>query len=80
MADKVAAFWKGIENGASKHGQVSKEGSVAGGAHTTCKISVTFSHKQPRKSWFQVYMGDEEVPWEQWYIRFVHIKFLLSAP
>ncbi|KAF4578273.1 hypothetical protein EYR40_001566 [Pleurotus pulmonarius] len=52
VADKVAAFWKGIENGASKHGQ----------------ISVTFSHKQPRKSWFQVYMGDEEVPWEQWII------------
>jgi len=50
--EKVAAFWKGIQNGPGKKGQ----------------IIVTFSEKRPRKSWFQVYMGDEEVPWEQWVI------------
>jgi hypothetical protein len=29
---------------------------------------VTFSEKKPRKSWFQVYMGEEDVPWEQWFV------------
>jgi hypothetical protein len=48
------------------------------------QIVVTFSEKKPRKSWFQVYMGEvrqlrlftprcvtstqEEVPWEQWLV------------
>ncbi|CAK5263908.1 unnamed protein product [Mycena citricolor] len=32
------------------------------------QITVTFSEKRPKKSWFQVYMGEEEVPWEQWVI------------
>ncbi|KAJ7612175.1 autophagy-related protein [Roridomyces roridus] len=50
--DKVEAFWRGVENGASKRGQ----------------ITVTFSEKRPKKSWFQVYMGEEDVPWEQWII------------
>jgi hypothetical protein len=31
------------------------------------QIIVTFSEKRPKKSWFQVYMGEEDVPWEQWY-------------
>jgi hypothetical protein len=69
--DKVDAFWKGIEGGANKRGQ----------------IIVTFSEKRQKKSWFQVYVGEvrssiselivslpiqisrhtqEEVPWEQW--------------
>ncbi|KAJ7689779.1 autophagy-related protein [Mycena rosella] len=50
--EKVDAFWRGIEAGVSKRGQ----------------ITVTFSEKRPKKSWFQVYMGEEEVPWEQWII------------
>jgi len=51
--DKVEVFWKGIENGANaKRGQ----------------IAVTFSEKRPKKSWFQVYVGEEDVPWEQWVI------------
>ncbi|TFK35453.1 autophagy-related protein [Crucibulum laeve] len=50
--EKVDAFWKGIEGGVNKRGQ----------------IVVTFSEKRPKKSWFQVYMGEEDVPWEQWVI------------
>ncbi|KAJ7490848.1 autophagy-related protein [Mycena latifolia] len=50
--EKVDAFWRGVEGGVSKRGQ----------------ITVTFSEKRPKKSWFQVYMGEEEVPWEQWII------------
>ncbi|KDQ51157.1 hypothetical protein JAAARDRAFT_73804 [Jaapia argillacea MUCL 33604] len=50
--DKVDAFWKGIEGGSNKRGQ----------------IIITFSEKKPKKSWFQVYMGEEEVPWEQWIV------------
>ncbi|KAF5386715.1 hypothetical protein D9615_002079 [Tricholomella constricta] len=50
--DKVDTFWKGIEGGANKRGQ----------------ITVIFSEKRPKKSWFQVYMGEENVPWEQWVI------------
>lgn len=68
--EKVDAFWKGVDGGASKSGQ----------------IVVTFSVKKPKKStWFQVYAGEvrllmsvgdpavyhrffqEEIPWEQWY-------------
>jgi autophagy-related protein 101 len=69
--DKVEAFWKGIEGGANKRGQ----------------IILTFSEKRQKKSWFQVYIGEvrlslyqvitfasqpnynstqEEIPWEQW--------------
>ncbi|KAF8237014.1 DUF1649-domain-containing protein [Tricholoma matsutake] len=50
--EKVEAFWKGIEGDANKRGQ----------------ICVTFSERRPKKSWFQVYMGEEDVPWEQWII------------
>ncbi|KAJ3816815.1 autophagy-related protein [Lentinula raphanica] len=49
VEDKVDLFWKGIEGGMSKRGQ----------------IVVTFSEKRPKKSWFQVYVGEEDVPWEQ---------------
>ncbi|KZT02074.1 uncharacterized protein LAESUDRAFT_763182 [Laetiporus sulphureus 93-53] len=49
IEEKVDAFWKGIEGGISKRGQ----------------IIVTFSEKRPRKTWF--IMGEEEIPWEQWY-------------
>jgi len=52
VAERVDIFWKGIEGGANKRGQ----------------IIVTFSEKRPKKSWFQVYMGEEEVPWEQWVV------------
>ncbi|KIK80687.1 hypothetical protein PAXRUDRAFT_158000 [Paxillus rubicundulus Ve08.2h10] len=50
--EKVDIFWKGIESGANKRGQ----------------ILVTFSEKKPKKSWFQVYVGEEDVPWEQWIV------------
>ncbi|KAG6889159.1 hypothetical protein C0995_003337 [Termitomyces sp. Mi166 len=50
--DKVDAFWRGIEGGTSRRGQ----------------IKVTFSEKRPKKSWFQVYLGEEDVPWEEWII------------
>ncbi|KAF9218642.1 DUF1649-domain-containing protein [Gyrodon lividus] len=50
--DKVDIFWKGIESGSNKRGQ----------------ILVTFSEKKPKKSWFQVYVGEEEVTWEQWIV------------
>ena len=33
---------------------------------TLCQLTVTFSEKKPKKSWFQVYVGEEDVPWEQW--------------
>jgi len=53
IADRVDALWRGIENGTNKRGQ----------------IIVTFSEKRARKSsWFQVYMGEEEVAWEQWIV------------
>lgn len=42
MNEKVEAFWKGIDGGVDKRGQ----------------IIVTFSEKKPRKSWFQVYTGE----------------------
>jgi autophagy-related protein 101 len=43
--EKVEAFWKGIDGGVNKRGQ----------------IIVTFSEKKPRKSWFQVYAGEVRV-------------------
>ncbi|THU93243.1 DUF1649-domain-containing protein [Dendrothele bispora CBS 962.96] len=49
---KVDAFWKGIERGLSKRGQ----------------IVVTFSERRAKKGWFQMHMGEEDVPWEQWVI------------
>jgi len=42
IEEKVDLFWKGIEGGMSKRGQ----------------IIVTFSEKRPKKSWFQVYEED----------------------
>ncbi|KAJ4485875.1 autophagy-related protein [Lentinula aciculospora] len=52
VEEKVDLFWKGMEGGMSKRGQ----------------IIITFSEKRPKKSWFQVYVGEEDVPWEQWII------------
>jgi len=48
----VHTFWKAMESAAIKRGQ----------------IVLTFSEKRPKKSWFQVYAAEEEVPWEQWII------------
>ncbi|KAJ3540098.1 hypothetical protein NM688_g6274 [Phlebia brevispora] len=50
--EKVESFWRGVEGGANKRGQ----------------ILVTFSEKRQRKSWFPGIMGEEEVPWELWTI------------
>ena len=45
--EKVDAFWKGVDAGASKSGQ----------------IIVTFSEKKPKKTtWFQVYAGEVRFP------------------
>ena len=45
--EKVDAFWKGVDGGASKSGQ----------------IIVTFSEKKPKKTtWFQVYAGEVRSP------------------
>ncbi|EIM83183.1 uncharacterized protein STEHIDRAFT_101279 [Stereum hirsutum FP-91666 SS1] len=55
--EKVEVFWKGMESGAhNKRGQV----------------SVTYSTKQPKKSWLGI-TYEEEVPWEQWNIN-VEVK------
>ncbi|TRM63716.1 autophagy-related protein [Schizophyllum amplum] len=50
--DKVDTFWRTIEGAAEKRGQ----------------LTVTFSEKRPKKSWFQVYVGEEDVAWEQWIV------------
>ncbi|PBK92118.1 DUF1649-domain-containing protein [Armillaria gallica] len=51
--EKVDLFWKSIENGGSKRGQ----------------ILVTFSEKRQKKGgWFVYSGGEEDVPWEQWVI------------
>jgi autophagy-related protein 101 len=68
--EKVDAFWKAIEGGADKRGQVSRSMRVFNiplKMEIASKILVTFSEKRPKKSWFQVYVGEEEVPWEQWF-------------
>jgi len=39
IEEKVNAFWKGIESGTNRRGQ----------------IVLTFSEKRPKKSWFQIY-------------------------
>ncbi|KAF7300083.1 hypothetical protein MKEN_01331400 [Mycena kentingensis (nom. inval.)] len=48
--DKVEAFWRKVESGMQRRGQ----------------ITVTFSEKKQRKTWFQSY--DEEVAWEKWVV------------
>ena len=45
--EKVDVFWKGVDGGANKSGQ----------------IIVTFSEKKPKKTtWFQVYAGEVRAP------------------
>ena len=57
IVEKVDAFWKGVERGMGKRGQ----------------ITVTFAEKKPKKSWFPVYAGDEEIPWEQWCVLYLPV-------
>ena len=69
--EKVDAFWRGIEGGANKRGTVSvhliqfrtnnDDGS---------QITVTLSEKKLKKNWFSI--GEEDVPWEQWYAFFFY--------
>ena len=69
VTEKVDIFWKGIESGANKRGQVSSSCICTVGSlflTSFVQIIVTFSEKKAKKSWFQVYVGEEEVPWEQW--------------
>jgi len=66
---KVNAFWNAIEGGANKRGQVSHSWHGYSSGPLTprgAQIKVTFSEKRPKKSWFQVYAAEEDVPWEQW--------------
>jgi autophagy-related protein 101 len=72
VSDKVEAFRRGIEtqSGYNKRGQVDLrdfllQSSITNGTHCQ-QINVFFSEKRPKKSWFPVYMGEEEVPWEKW--------------
>lgn len=83
--EKVDALWRAIEGGSSKRGQVKlcPLGPTNSHALTRNQIVVTFSEKRPKKSWFQVYVGEEEVPWEQWYITlYIYFwdSFLFSLP
>lgn len=70
--EKVDVFWKGIESGTNKRGQVTRcmfsihDLSLPLSCVHDVQILVTFSEKKPKKSWFQVYVGEEDVPWEQW--------------
>lgn len=75
IAERVDTFWKGIEGGANKRGQVSPTLSAFNlyWKSWNVQIVVTFSEKRPKKSWFQVYMGEEDVPWEQWYAKLASI-------
>jgi hypothetical protein len=70
VTEKVDIFWKGIESGANKRGQVSFVLSVYAAyspfISSFTQMIVTFSEKKAKKSWFQVYVGEEDVPWEQW--------------
>ncbi|KAH0584647.1 hypothetical protein H2248_010179 [Termitomyces sp. 'cryptogamus'] len=66
--DKVDAFWRGIEGGASRSGQVPLLPQPTSCRAHHPQIKITFSEKRPKKSWFQVYVGEEDVPWEQWII------------
>ncbi|KAF9443000.1 DUF1649-domain-containing protein [Macrolepiota fuliginosa MF-IS2] len=50
--DKVDSFWRAIQADANRKGQ----------------IIVTFSEKKAKKTWYQLYMAEEDVPWEQWII------------
>jgi len=43
------------------------------------QITVTFSEKRPKKSWYQLYSADEHVPWEQWYDHISLIKLKLYS-
>ncbi|KAI0074217.1 DUF1649-domain-containing protein [Panus rudis PR-1116 ss-1] len=52
VQEKVDAFWKAVELGSSKRGQ----------------ITLVMSERRQRKTWFPVLGGEEEVPWEQWNI------------
>jgi hypothetical protein len=74
IVDRVDTLCKGIENGADKRGQVTFIHFTSPGCFKThnLQIIVTFSEKRPKKSWFQVYMGEEDVPWEQWYVILVN--------
>lgn len=77
--DRVATFWAAIENdnynssrdtGISPPGTGLHHGAPAartqGGNSKKGSLTVTFSEKKPKKGWFQVYVGEEDVPWEQW--------------
>jgi hypothetical protein len=77
--EKVDIFWRGIEGGANKRGQVGQvvlQSPMI--SSTRVQIDVTFSEKRPKKSWFQVYMGEEDVPWEQWCVLNSQIRVVSS--
>ena len=68
--DKVENFWRVIQADSTRRGKVRHEpcgGLVFMFIHLMHQITVTFSEKRPKKSWYQLYSADEHVPWEQWY-------------
>lgn len=87
--DKVDVFWKGIESGTTKRGQVRIPSLPdESTAHSLgrpsllpllLQILVTFSEKKPKKSWFQVYVGEEDVPWEQWSVPLSPVRHRVRA-
>ncbi len=46
------------------------------------QIIVTFSEKRQKKIWYQLYMAEEDVPWEQWFERFfdsaIQIEYIFT--
>lgn len=56
--EKVDAFWRGVEGGANKRGQVGVCFPLVSMSLMSYQIIVTFSEKRPRKSWFPGIMGE----------------------
>ncbi len=76
--DRVDTFWKAIEGGANKRGQVKSCNShPTNTAHPILQIVVKMSEKKVKKNWFST--GEEEVPWEQWCVLGENMYGLLSC-
>jgi autophagy-related protein 101 len=77
VEEKVDDFWRAIESGPAKRGQVNKPlNPLLVLSHTYLQIKVIFSEKRQRKSWF--YTEEEEVPWEQWYFCIIAFFYPVS--
>lgn len=72
--EKVNIFWRAVETIPSASAGAGRSREKKG------QIEVTFSEKKPKKSWFNVYMGEEDVPWEQWCVDFFLIASVRLTP